>query len=172
MDLKDLLAVSVPPRLAVRPRDRRGFPIPYGVLCDDNGVPDFRVTDLNKWFDAVNHRRCGLCAQQLGRKIAFVGGEKCHVHRVFADLPMHRDCAEYALQVCPYLALSRMKHATSLKVDATYLGVSAVVSGERPEQFMLGIAADFEVIKHGHEYLLRAQPWLESVWWKDGVRLP
>ncbi|KWU23393.1 hypothetical protein [Burkholderia cenocepacia] len=118
----------------------------------------------------MNHRRCGLCGQQLGRKLAFIGGDKCHDSRIFADLPMHRDCAEYALQVCPYLALSRMKHASNVTADAAYLRVSALVSTERPERFVLGIAGDFEVLKHGNEYLLRASPWLETTWWKDGVR--
>jgi len=168
---KELLSTPIPPRLAARPRDRRGFPIPYGTLCADDGTPDFRVTDIERWIDAVNRRLCGLCGCTLGRRLAFVGGTRSHESRTFTDLPMHRECAEYALRVCPYLAMPNMTHAQKVTAQAEFLLASAFVTSERPERFALGITTGFDVLQHGVEYLLRAQPWLESVWWKDGAPL-
>ena len=165
MMLKELLSTPIPPRLAARPRDRRGFPVPYATLCSDDGTPDFRVTD------AVNRKLCGLCGCLLGRRLAFVGGTRSHESRTFTDLPMHRGCAEYALRVCPYLALPNMTHAQKVTTQAEFLRASAFVTSERPERFALGITTGFDVLQHGVEYLLHAQPWLETVWWKDGVPL-
>jgi hypothetical protein len=173
MRLAEAAQVAIPKRLALRPRDKRGYPIPYGVLVNSKGVPDFRVTDQEKWMFAAQHRRCGLCGQPLGGKLAFVGGPLCHRYRFFTDLPMHRDCAEYALKVCPYLALPRMSHALTyegknLDPDVA-VKVSSEVSTEKPERFMLGIAKDFKIGKLPDGSLaLQATEWQETVWWKDG----
>lgn len=169
----DLSQVVIPKRLALRPRDKRGYPIPYGVLVNSDGTPDFRITDQEKWMFAAQHRRCGLCGEPLGAKMAFVGGPLCHQYRYFTDLPMHRDCAEYALQVCPYLALPRMSHALAYQgknlAPGIAIKVSSDVSTEKPERFMLSIARDFKIGKLPDGSLaLQASEWLETVWWKDG----
>lgn len=172
MHLADASSVAIPKRLAQRPRDKRGYPIPFAVLVNKDGIPDFRITDQAKWFFAVEHRRCGLCGEPLGSKLAFIGGSKCHEYRVFTDLPMHRDCAEYALRVCPYLALPKMMHARSVDQSKLDPDVRVVVSGEvsvdKPERFMLGIAKGYKGVKLGDTFALQAEPWLEVVWWKDG----
>ena len=173
MRLTNAAAVPIPDRLARRPRDKRGYPIPYAVMVDSNGVPDFRVTDIEKWVFAVQHKRCGLCGEPLGARMAFVGGPKCHKYRVFTDLPMHRDCAEYALRVCPYLALPRATHALHYqtgqqKGDYT-LRVTESASTEKPDRFVLGIAKSYTPLRlPDSSYGLQAAPWQETVWWKDG----
>ena len=43
-----------------RPRDDRGYPIPYTVLIRPDGKPDFRITDQEKARDAGQARRCAL----------------------------------------------------------------------------------------------------------------
>ena len=43
-----------------RPRDDRGYPIPYTVLIRPDGKPDFRIIDQEKARDAGQARRCAL----------------------------------------------------------------------------------------------------------------
>ena len=160
--------IPIPARLSLRPTDNRGYPIPALVLVDKNGTPDFRVTDIEKWMRAYKVRTCALCGQPLGKHLAFVGGDKSHESRFFTDLPMHRDCAEYALKVCPYLAAPNFKYSEALTGKAEYL-VSEEVSTERPQRFMLGITNGCAAGRTEEGTLVvQAQPWSEVSWWKEG----
>ena len=163
--------VPVPPRLAARPRDARGYPIPVTVLVDANGLPDFRVTDTRQWLRAVQFRTCGLCGEPLGRHLAFVGGPACHDNRIFTDLPMHRDCAEYALKVCPFLALRNFRYATKLPSleGVAALNVNEMVSDARPACFFLGVTRSYRPVRDGSGQLyVQAQAWEEVTWWQQG----
>ena len=164
--------VEIPARLAQRPRDSRGYPIPYSVLIDSSGRPDFRVADAETWVRTVNLRICSLCAQPLGKHLAFVGGPLTQVNRMFTDLPMHRDCAEYALKVCPFLAAPRFRYAetfSSKDADIAF-AVNAHVSETRPEVFFMGITSKYEVVRLSPVTLVaRAAPWTEVVWWREGT---
>lgn len=162
----DLTAIEMPPRVAALPRDARGYPIPHAVMYDAAGVPDFRVIDPQKWVRAAQLRRCGVCGETLGSHLAFVGGPLSMANRLFSDLPMHRDCAIYALRTCPFLAAPKFMYARALP-DGTK--VSANVSPERPERFGLGICRDYHLgrLPDG-EIVLRAQPFRQIDWWCKG----
>lgn len=41
----DLSTIETPERIGRRPRDARGYPIPYSVMYGADGKPDFRVID-------------------------------------------------------------------------------------------------------------------------------
>lgn len=166
--------MPVPARLASRPRDARGFPVPAFALVRPDGTPDFRVTDVKAWERAARMRTCSLCAEPLGRHLAFVGGPLSHQNRLFLDLPMHRDCAEYALQVCPFLAAPRFAYAEADKVhvEGVHVQTSEVVSLQRPEVFWLGITTNYKLTRLPDGTIAaKAEPWTESVPWKDGQRL-
>ena len=164
--------VPIPGRLARRPRDKRGYPIPAMVLIKADGTPDFRVTDVEKWVKACNERTCALCGEQLGRHLAFVGGPRVHENRLFTDLPMHLECAEYALRVCPYIAVPNFKYANALPDvgEGVSLRVAAEVEVARPDRFMLGITRSYQVVMlpGGGSYAVRAAPWEQVAWWQDG----
>lgn len=100
-----LVSYPMPPRLAARPTDARGFVIPYTVHVAPDGAPDFRKIDVRAWWEAVQERKCGLCGQRLDGVALFVGGPVAARTRDFIDAPMHPECADYALHVCPYMAL-------------------------------------------------------------------
>jgi hypothetical protein len=72
------------------------------------GRPDFRVIDARRMVLAVNHRRCWVCGEQLGRCLAFVIGPMCAINRINSEPPSHRDCAEFAARACPFLTRPRM----------------------------------------------------------------
>lgn len=164
-------SIPVPPRLSRRPKDERGYPIPALVFIDDAGKPDFRITDHAKWLRACAQRTCALCGEPMGRHLAFVGGPLSHRNRVFTDLPMHKDCAEYALQVCPFLAAPRFRYAEEVALNSSAtLVTSSHVSGDRPEFFVLGTTKDFVPMRLPDGTLVvQAAPWETVQWWKHGA---
>jgi hypothetical protein len=111
----------LPARVRRLPVDERGYPVPWfvqwmhsdGSPCEgdpaiDADRPDFRVIDARRMVLAVNHRRCWVCGEQLGRCLAFVIGPMCAINRINSEPPSHRDCAEFAARACPFLTRPRM----------------------------------------------------------------
>lgn len=165
--------IRIPEKLAQRPRDTRGYPVPAGVLVDAQGKPDFKTTDVSRWVYLVKQNRCGLCGEPLGRHKAFIGGPKSHESRLFTDLPMHRDCARYALQVCPYLAAPRFKYAETLTEHEGFIvSKTDIVSTVRPDKFCMAIATDYQVrLAPDNTPVLQATPWTSTEWWSQGKLL-
>lgn len=106
-----MTTVSLPPmpsRIAVLPRDERGYPVPWFVQWID-GKPVFPIMDGRKWPIAVRDKRCWICGQPLGPIMAFVIGPMCGINRTSAEPPSHLDCAKFAAMACPFLTKPRMK---------------------------------------------------------------
>jgi hypothetical protein len=163
----DLTEIEQPARVAGLQRDARGYPIPYTVQRDANGIPDFRVIDPSMWMRAARLRCCGICGGQLGARVAFVGGPLAIANRLFTDLAMHRDCAIYALRACPFIAAPKFAYARTLPEGTV---VSENVSVQRPERFGLGITKGFELLQLNSEIVLRAQPFESVEWWRHGEK--
>lgn len=87
-------------------RDKRGYPVPWGVLVDNDGLPHFAITLENRRAEMVKRDLCSICGTKLFRGRWFVGGALSAFHKygAYLDPPMHNECAHYALQVCPYIA--------------------------------------------------------------------
>lgn len=165
---KDLSLIAVPARVKSLPVDERGYPVPHTVQWVE-GKPDFRVIDPQKWAKAVQLRRCGMCGEPLGAHMAFVGGPLSMRNRMFYDLPMHRDCATYALQVCPFLAAPKFGYSSAGQGVTVHSGVLA----ERPPRFGLGITRSFEVMRIPRgEVVLHAGVFESVVWWQHGSEVP
>jgi hypothetical protein len=161
----DLSSIDIPPRVASMARDARGYPIPFFAARDGSGAPDFRIMDNEKWVRATRLRCCGICGEHLGSRVAFVGGPLSMQSRFFRDLPMHRDCAVYAVRVCPFIAAPSFGYAKAVPQGAD---VSANVSDERPERFGLAITKGFAVRRLNGELVIQAQPFESVQWWLHG----
>lgn len=94
--------VPMPKGIAALDRDHRGYPIFYAIQQPTGGY-DFKAIVWDQVQRCAERRLCGLCGRPLGYWIVFIGGPKSCQNRWFSDPPMHRECAEYAWQVCPYL---------------------------------------------------------------------
>jgi hypothetical protein len=101
--------LELPRRMAKLPRDHRGYPVPWFVYFDEQGVPDFRVLGQGKVAQAVNHQLCWVCGEQRGRNFSFVIGPMCAVNRISAEPPCHRDCAIFSARACPFLSRPKMR---------------------------------------------------------------
>jgi hypothetical protein len=100
-------AVPMPDRITRRPRDPRGYPIPWFVAVID-GKPDFKLADEEKLHIAIKKRVCWICGQPLGKHLAFVVGPISSINRASGEPPCHHDCAEYAVKACPFMVLPKM----------------------------------------------------------------
>lgn len=99
--------IQKPYRMSRLPIDKHGRVVPWFV-ANVNGQPDHRVIKPGALREAYSNQICWLCGDRLGRFKAFVLGPMCTVNRLSAEPPSHLSCAEYAVQVCPFLTTPRM----------------------------------------------------------------
>jgi hypothetical protein len=175
-------AAEMPRALRKRPKDRRGYPIPFIVLIDTAKRPHFTINNGDRVLAAGRKKLCGLCGGKLRGDIAFVGGPVCFLSSrgAFSDPPMHAECARYAIRVCPYLAApsyGRRIDDKTLKPEATPGGVmireDLEVAEDRPVAFMLGTTDRFEMFLRpdGAPLFQCAGRWSDVEVWQHGQRL-
>jgi hypothetical protein len=102
----DWRQLPVPDRMKHLPRDPRGYPIFFMAYRDANDRAHFSVNDSGVRARVIARDLCSICGKPLLRGRWFVGGQRSAFdpHGAYIDPPMHRECAHYALRVCPYLA--------------------------------------------------------------------
>lgn len=179
LTLAERLALPLPKWLRTRPRDSRGYPIPYIVMIDKSGQPQFTINDGVRVKACLTKKLCSLCGRRFEDGYWFVGGSRCfmHEHGAFLDPPMHRECAEYALRVCPFLAAPKysgriddLKLKPENQPDDMALVRADYMPPAQPERFGLGCAAAYRVeTPRPGEMVLVAERWEYVEWWRNGV---
>jgi len=123
------------------------------LQADDNdGEPAFAVLDPQRVLRSLCDRLCGICGQALDYWIAFVGGDLSLKNQLFG-VPLHEECARYAMRVCPYLANPHAKHRPVPAGMA--VKVNALVSDQRPAEMFLVITRRYEPVLVRDEPLAR-----------------
>ena len=97
----------LPARLKRLPVDDRGYPVPFFVAWQD-GKPEFRAMDVDKFVRAIREKLCWVCGGPLGVHLAFVVGPMCGINRNSAEPPSHLECAEWSARNCPFLTRPHM----------------------------------------------------------------
>lgn len=179
LTLGERLALPLPKRLRTRPRDSRGYPIPFIVLIDKSGQPQFTINDTRSVSQCITKKLCSICGKRFENGVWFVGGSRCfmHQHGAFLDPPMHNECAEYALRVCPFLAAPRYSGRLDdrkLKPENTPDNMVLVRQDHmlpaQPERFGLGCAATYKVLHPTPgETIFTVDRWEYVEWWRNGV---
>lgn len=163
----DWKAVPMPPGLAARPRDVRGFPITFVTLIQQDGKPDFTTIDGEKIVRCLREALCGLCGKgwpnKSGRKddhlLAFIGGPKAIEHRNFLDPPMHVECAEYAMKVCPHIAIPTSRYSKPNLDGPEKRELFEHVDPIRPERFGLYVTDAMRIeLHHGQPVFFAGEP--------------
>jgi len=156
------------------PRDHRGYPIPAIVARDGSGKPHFVINDQAARLKAIAHSLCGICGQKLERVRWFIGGPHSafHEHGAYLDPPMHTECAHFALQCCPYLAIpSYTNFADAQKAASRYnngpVRVETMVEG-RPDVFV-AVRSNGTLVHGG--YIRPVRPYLRVEYWLHGRKL-
>lgn len=174
---------EMPPSLRTRPRDPRGYPVPFVVLVDKTGRPHFTINNHLLVNKAIRKKLCAMCGKRLDDGLWFIGGPLSFLHAdgAFLDPPSHEACGRYALRVCPYLAAPRYGG----RIDARTLKPGALpnhavlldptIIPERPVLFMLGRVERMRVGPPGatlsSPYLHREGEWTALEYWQHGQRL-
>lgn len=79
-----------------------GFPVPVVMLWVD-GKPDFRAVDAGRIIRCYERRECGICGRRLSDMSYFIGGDGCKGNHNFRDPAMHLNCANFSVEICPFL---------------------------------------------------------------------
>jgi len=167
--------IEPPARLRNRPRDPRGYVIPWNTFVAADGTASFAVLDHARVQRALRGRLCGMCGSRMGRHIYFIGGPLCASNGYFYDPPMHRECALYALQACPHLARTKGRYvepatvAQAVGEDATL--IVGDMAPDKAEWFGLMHATDYTFGRDakGMMVIKANLPWLDVERWRDGA---
>ncbi len=135
---------------------------------------------MRPWL-ALRDSRCPICGERLGRWRWLVGGPRSAFdpHGCYFDLPGHRDCVEYALQVCPYLAIPKylrhtdaVAHPEKLPPEMRIL-LDETIIPERPEVMVAVCATKIALLDRGglQPYLKPVQPFDDWTYWRHGKRI-
>ena len=167
-----MMESAIPLRLKHRPRDARGYVIPFAQFIKTDGTPDFTTMDHHRVLKCLRYRTCGICGEQLGRHVYFVGGDLCVANRYFYDPPMHRECAIYCLETCPHLARSKGRYRpppTKPPDGGVKLIVGAMVTDVKAEYFALMHTTAFTYGQSADGMLVaKAAPWVDVEYWQEG----
>jgi hypothetical protein len=175
-------SVAIPIRMKHLKVDARGFPVPVGVLWDDDGKPHFAVNDERWRLKFIRDDLCSICGGKLLRGRWFVGGAKSayHPRGAYIDTPMHDECVHFALQVCPYLAVPSWSREVGLRKYQQSAGASGVLTvidptmiPGRPPVFVAVMAVGQRFTDgNGYQQFVRpARPYRKIEFWRHGQRL-
>lgn len=179
MTLEERLALPLPKRLRTRPCDKRGYPVPFIVLIDRSGQPQFTINDHRLASACITKKLCSLCGKRFEGGMWFVGGSRCfmHEHGAFIDPPMHYECAEYALRVCPFLAApsyAKRLDDRKLKPENRPANMALVkvdhMPPNQPERFGLGCTQAYRLVNpRPGERIFVVDRWDYVEWWRNGA---
>ncbi|MCM2430918.1 hypothetical protein [Streptomyces sp. RKAG337] len=128
---------QLPPGIATRPRDARGYPISFVTALGPDGTPDFTELDGPRRAKAIIEHLCGLCGQPLPLIRAVIGGPQVVEHRLAMDPPMCVECAVFAATHaaagCPFLLMPNARY----RKDRATRPSSPLVAQERPQTMYL-----------------------------------
>lgn len=157
---------TLPPRIARLPVDERGWPVPWFVAWQD-GVPEFRAMDRDKFVRAINERRCWVCGETLGHWLAFPIGPMCTITRTISEPPSHRDCAQWSIKHCPFLSNPEMVRRTEGTAD--YRDPPGFALKRNPGVMALWMTRTFEIFRvpEGGTLITVGEP-NEVTWWREG----
>lgn len=162
-----LASVQMPPRIKALQRDKRGYPIPRFVdrsADKPDGEPDFRVMNPGFMMSCITKALCWICGGRLGRYGTFSVGPMCCITRTSSEPPSHRDCAQYAVQVCPFLAVPEMRRIeTGLPEGVTMAGTGIA---RNPGVIALWTVLSYKRFSYGRGGVLIEMGDPETVeWW-------
>ena len=156
----------LPRRMVGLPVDDRGYPVPWFVHWID-GKPDFRVIRPGGVFTALTKRACWLCGDQIGRYAAFVIGPMCAINRISSEPPSHRDCAEFAVKVCPFLVLPNSKRRDANLPEETREAPGTMIR-RNPGVSLLWVSETWRPTRTPKGLLIDVGAPTHVSWWREG----
>lgn len=163
--------VPIPSYMKDLPVTEGGYLKPWFVKGDD-----FRVTDGDKAALSVTKQACWICGNEFAEsKFAMVGDAISAATRIYREPPCHLECAEYAMQVCPFILYPNAKRrvaglAYEDTLDHGNENATVQVAPDNPGEFFISVVSHFD---YHHEHQVTAfdkSHVLEIQHWVGGVR--
>lgn len=166
----------IPRRMRRLKRDKRGYPIPANVLIDANGRAHFTINDEAIRLRQLHQDRCPICDGLLTVARWFVGGSRSAFdpRGAYIDLPMHEECAHYALRVCPYLAAPVYAREIAGRTLGAGSGIAAllidntVLPGRPQGEVFVAVKARGTLVIDGGRCVKPVLPYLRVEFWRHG----
>lgn len=180
--MKNWKNIAIPPLMQSLELDSRGYPVPFIVMRDNNNNPHFIVNDDKKVEQCIKEKKCSICGNEMFFDMWMIGGplSAFHPQGVYIDIPVHKQCGEYALQVCPYLAVSTYNgkktvddiQAEKFDNHGYIVFVNPTQSKERVPFFAFCRISGYEVSRSPRgRFIIPKKPYLEVELWNDGEQI-
>jgi hypothetical protein len=149
----------------------KGYLKPWFVKADD-----FRIVDGVKAGLAVTKKRCWICGEAFdGSEYALVGDPQSAMIRLCKEPPCHRDCAEYAVQVCPFILYPNAKRRVAglepeQTLDHTNKTRKIKIGKDNPGKYYIIVVRDFEYQHSGQIIRFKEEDVIERQYWIGGTR--
>lgn len=147
-----------------------GYLKPWFVKGDD-----FRVVDTRKAAFAVTKKACWVCGKPFKEaRYAMVCSESSARHLVFKEPPCHVECAEYALQVCPFILYpnARRREANlpeEVHLNAVNENLEIKIDPDNPGEYYLVEVSDFEFLQEKQVMKCKPGDVVSTQHWIGGV---
>lgn len=159
---------DLPARIARLPV-HRGYPVPWFVAWQD-GAPEFRAMDVQKFGRAIRERRCWVCGDTLGRHLAFVIGPMCAVNRTSSEPACHLECATWSARFCPFLSRPHMVRRHDDVINESGAGTASIL--RNPGAAGVWVTGSYKLEKVGKSaasgYLVMMGPPSQVLWFCEG----
>lgn len=136
--------VPIPEQMKNLPLTDGGYLKPWFVKGDD-----FRVTDGDKAWLSVSKKACWICGNPFDVPVyAMVGDAMSAVIRIYREPPCHKECAEYAMRVCPFILYPNAKRREAGldyedTLDHGNVDATVVVEPDNPGEYFVLMVSDF-----------------------------
>jgi hypothetical protein len=122
-----------------------GMPVPSIVRWIDD-KPDFRQIDHDKYLRYYKYGLCSICGTKLTLACYWIGGPGCVEAHYFVDGPMHKQCAELSMDLCPFLNKTKLTYRGD---DIKMMPVQDASSRPDKMYLMRGLTSAIEIHKLG-----------------------
>jgi hypothetical protein len=125
---------------------KMGLPIP---VINTFGWQDFDFTTVDgaTALKLAQRKLCGICGKRF-ELAAFLGGPKSAEARTYTDPPMHEDCAEAAVRLCPHIARKNMRRATDAHVRQDAITPESMTLA-KPDQWVMYVSDTYKIFIAG-----------------------
>ena len=161
--------VPIPKNMQSLPTTDKGYKKPWFVESED-----FRVVDKEKAICSINLEACWICGNSfIEGRYALVGSPLSAMFRNFREPPCHVECAEYSMQVCPFLLYpsAKRRYAGLEEVEDInkvneFLDVKTSPENTGEHYIVVVSGFEFDPIKFimtcSEEQVLERQYWVEG----------
>lgn len=139
----------LPRRMRFLPVDDRGYVVPWFVAWIE-GKPEFRAMDPEKFVRAIREKRCWVCGDTLGKRLAFVIGPMCGVNRNTSEPACHLECAGWSARNCPFLSRPHAKRREDELTEEFEKHVAGYAIKRNPGVTCIWVTESFTLYEDGN----------------------